>query len=77
MEYGRKGIDLLKEIVNHPHDSLSAYNVSFRPFVWTTRFMNDLHRYHVETIPTPQEDLVRTILLEIQAHDTQTLEITQ
>jgi hypothetical protein len=32
MEYGRKGVELLKEIVNHEHDSLSAYNVSVLMF---------------------------------------------
>lgn len=26
-EYGRKGVELLKEILNHDNDSLSAYNV--------------------------------------------------
>ena len=31
MEFGRKGIELLREIVNHDHDSLSAYNVSPSP----------------------------------------------
>ncbi len=78
MEFGRKGIDLLKEIVNHDQDSLSAYNVRARPTLLRA------HPRHAPTPTTPlflhpalQEDLVRTIVGEVHEHDTLALRITQ
>ena len=76
MEFGRKGIELLREIVNHDHDSLSAYNVSPSP-PCNSRYNGFQPRHRSRTHAHAQEDLVRTIVAEVHDHDALALRITQ